>query len=181
MAAKVTVRFARPHGPYNPGDIAGFDGETAQRLIEAGRAAPWSGASVSAPEDQGPARRVAVRFMRAHGAYNPGDVAGFEVARAAQFVAEGVAVPRAGLPDPTPEGQGAPEDSDPVDDDLAPEGGDPLADAETESEAAPAAGEADGGEADDETGEPGFAFDDPATPEPEAEAESGAPPVQGQI
>ncbi|MDD8024750.1 MAG: hypothetical protein PHX82_16795 [Paracoccaceae bacterium] len=170
----MTVRFARTHGPYNPGDVAGFEAEVAQGLIEAGRAALWTGGGETmpaAPETVVP--RIPVRFVRARGVYNPGEVAGFEPAQAAQLVAEGVAVPRAVAPvaplvapvpsAPDPE---APEASaEGIEDEAAPE-------AETAPEdpapvAAPEVGT--------------FVFDDAPATEPGDETEIGAPPVQGQI
>ena len=87
------VTFLKSWRVYNPGQVAGFEPELADQLIEAEVAAAYVGADAEAAgeERQEVAPKV-VEFVKAWGVYNPGQVAGFEPDRAAFLIKAGVAV-----------------------------------------------------------------------------------------
>ena len=78
------VTFLKSWRVYNPGQVAGFEPELADQLIEAGVAAAYVGADAEAAvtEPQVVAPKV-VEFVKAWGVYTPAQVAGFEPDRAA--------------------------------------------------------------------------------------------------
>lgn len=47
-AAKVVVLFTKPWTRYSPGDVAGFDAETAEKLIKIQVAEPYEAAAEQA-------------------------------------------------------------------------------------------------------------------------------------
>lgn len=74
--AKVVVKFLQALGAYGPGDVAGFDEGHAGDLIAAKMAEKYTTkeATVRAARAE---KLVPLRFVAPHGAYVPGDVAGF--------------------------------------------------------------------------------------------------------
>jgi hypothetical protein len=61
-----SLYFIKPSRPYNPGEVAGFADEVAQRLIDLGAAVPLDQrgaeeAKIAAEEAKKPAKRAAKR------------------------------------------------------------------------------------------------------------------------
>jgi hypothetical protein len=73
------IIFIKSYGVYNPGDVAGFEEEKCKELIALDVAMePTKEDLEPKPIIQENKKLAPVQFLKAHGVYNPGDIAGFE-------------------------------------------------------------------------------------------------------